>query len=106
MPEPEALRSGTFPVAIPDNNQRWSLHILDVLDRRTLRIHRRIVVYRLAEERHHPLVDRVLSVVTLPVADARARHRGLEPGRPRHTEHRPKPAIAPPRLPIPSPLYA
>src|SRR5260370_13120652 len=97
MPELEALRSRAFAIAISYHHQRWSLHILDVLDRRTLRIHRRIVVYRLAEERHHPLVDRVLSVVTLPVADARASHRRLEPCRPRHTEHRHEPAIAPAR---------
>src|SRR5260370_32620668 len=97
MPELEALWSRTLAIAISDNDQRRRLHVLDVLDSRTLRIHRRIVIYRLAEERHHPLIDRVLSVVALPVADARTSHRRPEPCRPRHTEHRHEPAIAPAR---------
>src|ERR1700761_3192545 len=97
VPELEALRSRTLAVAISHNNQRWRLHVLDVFDRRTLRIHRSVVVYRLAEERHHPLIDRVLSVITLPVADTSARDRRLEPCRPRHTKHGHEPAITPAR---------
>src|SRR6266576_4735432 len=97
MPELEALRSRALAVAISYYDQRRRLYVLDVFDRRTLRVHRRIVVHGLAEEWHHPLVDRVLPVVALPIADARAGHRRLEPRSPRYTEHRHKSAIAPAR---------
>src|SRR5580692_7833501 len=95
MPELEALWSRALAIAISYNDQRRRLHILDVFDRRTLRVHLCIVVDRFAEEGHHPLIDRVLSVVALPVADARTSHSCLEPCCPCHTEHRHEPAITP-----------
>src|ERR1700730_4937178 len=97
MPELEALRSRTFAIAISHHDQRRRLHLLDVFDRRTLRINGLIVVYRLAEEWDHPLVDRVLPIVALPIADARTSHRRLEPCRPSHTEHCHEAAVAPAR---------
>ena len=97
MPELKRLRRRTFPIPAPHNHQRRRLHLLDEVDRRRLRIHRRIVIHRRPEERHHPLVNRVLPVIRLPVRNSRSRHRRPEPGRLRHREHRHKSAVTPAR---------
>ena len=51
MPELKRLRRRTFPVSVPHHHQRRRLHLLDVVDRRTLRIHRRIVVHATPQNR-------------------------------------------------------
>src|SRR3984893_4790018 len=100
MPELEALRSRALAVAVANHHQRRSLYLVNKFDRRALRIHLRVVIHRRSEERDHPLVDRVLSVVALPVRNPGPRHRRPEPRRLRHPEHRHEPAIAPARQPL------
>src|ERR1041384_2062681 len=72
VPQLVGLRRRTLAVALADHDQRRRGHSLDERDRRALRVRRRIVVHRCTEVRDHPLIDRILSVVALPVGDAGA----------------------------------
>src|ERR1700722_18291320 len=95
MPELEALRCGAFAITVSHDDQGWRLHVLDVLDRRTLRVDGGIVVYGFAEEGNHPLVDGVLAVVALPVADACTRYGCFEACRLGYAKHHHEAAVAP-----------
>src|SRR5438270_9982874 len=95
MPELERLRRWTLRIPLAHDDQRRRLHLLDKCNRRALRIHRRIVIYRSAEIRNHPLIDEVLAVVTLPVGKPRARDGSSEPVCLRDGPHRHESAITP-----------
>ena len=57
VPEFVRLRGRNLAVAVADQDQRGRFHFLDEIDGRTFRIHFRIVVDGLTEERNHPLVN-------------------------------------------------
>src|ERR1039458_2688429 len=77
-PEFVGLWGGALAVAVSHYDQSRRLHLLDEVDRGHFRVDRGIVVDRRAEVRDHPGVDGVLAVVTLPVGDSGAGHRGKE----------------------------
>src|SRR5580704_10914515 len=95
VPEFVRLRRGAFAVAVAYHYQRRRLYVLDVLDRRTLRIYGSVVVDRGAEIWQHPLIDGILAVVALPVGDARACHRGAEAVSLRDSPHGHEAAVTP-----------
>src|SRR5581483_1843918 len=72
VPEFVGLRSRAFRVALTCNDKRWGLYVLDEANGRTFLIHTGVIVNRCAEEWDHPLIDQVLTIVTLPVCNARA----------------------------------
>src|SRR5271165_4091041 len=69
MPELEGLRRRTLAIPIADDDKRGRLDLADKVDGRALGISRWIVIDRRAEEGNHPLVDRVLAIIALPVGD-------------------------------------
>src|SRR6476660_10585025 len=87
MPEFVGLGSGTFGIAFADDDESGRLDLFDVLNRRTPPINSGIIINRRTEERDHPLVDQILAVVTLPIGDARTRHRAAETVRLRDRPH-------------------
>src|SRR5947199_1087505 len=95
VPEFVGLLRRTFGVVLTNNDERWSLHVLDEMNRRTFFVNGGIVVDRCAEERDHPLIDQVLAVVTLPIGNAGARGRGAETSCLRHCPHRHVSAVTP-----------
>src|SRR5262249_27699364 len=95
VPELVALRSGNLRVAIPVEDERRRLDVLDERNRRGPGVNLGIFVDGLAEIREHPLVDAILSVVALPVHDAGAGDRGFESVRLRDGPHRHVSAVAP-----------
>ena len=97
VPEFVGLRRRALLIAIAHHHQRRRLDVLDEVDGRAFRIHRRIVVHRRAEIRNHPLIDSVLPVIALPVRDARARERRAEAMRLRDRPHGHVTAVAPAR---------
>src|ERR1700682_273475 len=72
VPELEALWGGALAVAVSYDDEGWGLHVFDVFDGGAFGVDGGVVVDGGAEEGDHPLVDGVLAVVALPVADARA----------------------------------
>src|SRR6266571_1475854 len=72
MPELIRLRSRTLAVAVSHKHQTRRLCLLDKGDRRTLRINLGIVIDGCAEERDHPLINLVFSVVALEIRQPRA----------------------------------
>ena len=95
MPELERLRRWTLPVAVADNHQRRSLRFVNEVDRGAFVVGGRVIVNRGAEVGDHPLVDRVLAVIALPVGDARSRNRRAKAIRLGHREHGHESAVAP-----------
>src|SRR2546421_4869363 len=95
VPEFVGLRRRTFGVVLTDNHQRWSLHVLDEMNRRTFFVNGWIVVDRCAEERDHPLIDQVLAVVTLPIGDTGAGDSRVETTGLCYRPHRHVAAVAP-----------
>src|SRR6476620_6596717 len=67
MPELIRLWRRALSIAITHHNQGWRARLLDKVDGRALGIHRWIVIDRRPKIWNHPLVDRVLPVVALPV---------------------------------------
>src|SRR2546427_8697353 len=96
VPEFVGLRRRTFRIVLTNNHERWSLHVLDEMNRRTFFVNGWIVVNRRAEERDHPLIDQVLAVVTLPIGDAGAGDSAVETICLRDCPHRHKSAVTPP----------
>src|SRR3954466_16249396 len=78
VPELVRLRSWALGVLLSDNDERGCLHLLDVLDGRTLCVYIRTVVDRRAKLRNHPKTDQVLAIVAFPVCDACAGHCCME----------------------------
>src|SRR5712692_2847949 len=95
VPELVALRRRHLGVAVAVEHERGSLDVLDERDRRRTGVDVRVFVDGFPEVRHHPLVDAVLSVVALPVDDARPGHGGLETPGLCHGPHRHVAAVAP-----------
>src|SRR6202051_1993517 len=102
VPELLGLRRRAFDVALTDVLEGRRAYVLDVVDRRGARIHRRIVVHRRAEVGQHPGVDAVLAIVRLPVAQARGGKRRLESVRLRYCPHAHEAAVAAARQTEPS----
>src|SRR6202163_2538695 len=94
VPELLGLRRRAFDVALTDVLEGRRAYVLDVVDRRGARIHRRIVVHRRAEVGQHTGVDAVLAIVRLPVAQACSGNRRLEAVRLRHRPHAHEAAVA------------
>ena len=95
VPEFVGLRRGTFAVAVANDDQGGSLHVLDKIDRRAFRVDLGIIVDRLAKERNHPLVDFIFAVVAEPIGDAGAGHGGFEAVGLRDSPHGHEAAVAP-----------
>src|SRR5580692_3180426 len=72
MPELVGLRHRAFPIALAYRDQRRGFHIFDVSDRRASRVYCRLVIYRRAEVRQHPLVDGIFAIITLQNSDPSA----------------------------------
>src|SRR6266404_3140195 len=95
VPEFVRLRRRTFGVALADYDECRRLHILDELDWRTLVVNSRIIVNGCAKERDHPLIDEILPVITLPIANAGADHCSFKSIGLRDGPHRHESAITP-----------
>src|SRR6266704_726853 len=78
MPEFVGLRSRALRIALTDNDQRRSLHVLDKVNGRTLLVSGGVVVNRRTEEGNHPLINQVLAIVTLPIGNASTRYGATE----------------------------
>src|SRR5438034_11376198 len=96
VPEFEGLRRRAFGVVFTNNHQRWRLHVLDEVNRRTFLVNSGIVVNRCTEERDHPLIDQVLAVVTLPISNASTDDGSTETVGLRDSPHRHVTAVTPP----------
>src|ERR1051326_1269034 len=95
VPKFVGLCRRTFRVAFADDDQRRRLYILDELDRATFVVSSRILINGCAEERNHPLVDEILAVITLPVANPRAGYGRFESIGLGDVPHRHESAITP-----------
>src|SRR5579871_5879905 len=67
VPELIRLRRGAFAVTVTHHYQRWRLGLGDERDGRALGIDLRVFIHRLAEERDHPFVDLVFTVIALEI---------------------------------------
>src|SRR5947199_1742097 len=94
-PEFVRLRCRAFRVALADDDEGRGLYILDEVNGRTFLVNGRIIVNGCAEERDHPLIDQVLTIVTLPIRNAGTGNSGAETICLRNRPHRHKPAITP-----------
>src|SRR5438067_12959949 len=64
---------------------------------RYIRVYVRNHLNRCTEESHHPLIDQVLAIVTLPIGNARAGYGAMEAISLRNCPHRHEAAVTPPR---------
>ena len=96
MPEFVGLRRGGFRVALTNNDKRRGSYIFDEVKRRTFLVHSGIVVNRCAEERDHPLIDEILTIVTLPIRNPGAGNSSLETVGLRDSPHGHEATVAPP----------
>src|SRR5206468_5597274 len=94
-PELVRLRCRAFRVALADDDEGGGLYVLDEVNGRTFLVNGRIIVNGCAEERDHPLIDQVLTIVTLPIGNARAGDSGAETICLRDRPHGHKPAVTP-----------
>src|SRR6266496_4163989 len=95
MPEFIGLRRRAFRVALTDNDEGRGLYVFDKPNGRAFLIRGGIVVNGCAEERDHPLIDQILSVVALPISDAGASNSGTETISLRDSPHGHESAVAP-----------
>src|SRR5437763_5597453 len=95
MPEFVGLRRRAFRVALTDNDEGSGLYVFDKPNGRAFLIRGGIVVNCCAEERDHPLIDQILSIVALPTGDAGASNSATETIGLGDGPHRHEPAVAP-----------
>src|SRR5580704_12404543 len=69
MPPFDGLLHRNFTVAVSYKNQGWSLDRVDEVHRITFSVDCMIVVYGRADERNHPLVNVVETIVAEPVGE-------------------------------------
>ncbi len=95
VPHFKALWGGTLAVAVAHDDECGCFGLLDVGDGGAFGVDGGIVVDTGTEERQHPLVNGVLAIVALPVADACAGDGGGETMCLRDGEHGHEAAVAP-----------
>src|SRR5439155_23793984 len=95
VPELVRLRCRAFRVALADDDEGGGLYVLDEVNGRTFLVNGRIIVNGCAEELDHPLIDQVLTIVTLPIRNAGTGDSSVETFGLRDGPHGHEPAVAP-----------
>src|ERR1700733_13154738 len=90
----QSLRRRAFDISGADVAECRRAHLMDEINSRRFCVYVGIVVNRYSKVRNHPLIDAILAVIGLPVADAGTGHRCLEAIGLRHGPHRHEAAVA------------